>query len=95
LLPVVREEFTNHIIELGMIRKDRTFIDAIKDYMLSNVKYKEKHETEVEHIYYFHKLKQFLIMERDNKKFKVYNSKRPRNPAIVAGHTGAVIGLSL
>jgi len=25
-------EFTNHIIEMGMVRKDRTFIDAIKNY---------------------------------------------------------------
>ena len=25
-------EFTNHIIELGMVRKDRVFIDAIKNY---------------------------------------------------------------
>jgi len=25
-------EFTNHIIELGMVRKDKVFIDAIKNY---------------------------------------------------------------
>jgi hypothetical protein len=75
-----------------MIRKDRTFIDAIKDYMLSNVRDKEKHETEVEHIYYFDKLKNFLIMERDKKKFKVYNSKNGKCTSYVSGHTGAVIG---
>ena len=32
------DEFTNHIIELGMVRKDRTFIDAIKNYSASEVK---------------------------------------------------------
>ena len=26
------DEFTGHIIELGMVRKDATFIDAIKNY---------------------------------------------------------------
>jgi len=30
-------EFTNHIIELGMVRKDRIFIDAIKNYNLSPI----------------------------------------------------------
>lgn len=30
-------EFTNHIIELGMVRKDRVFIDAIKNYNLSPI----------------------------------------------------------
>lgn len=30
-------EFTNHIIELGMVRKDRVFIDAIKTYNLSPI----------------------------------------------------------
>lgn len=30
-------EFTNHIIELGMISKDRIFIDAIKNYNLSPI----------------------------------------------------------
>ena len=29
------DEFTGHIIELGIVRKDRTFIDAIKNYYQS------------------------------------------------------------
>jgi hypothetical protein len=69
------DEFTNHIIELGMVRKDRAFIDAIKNYYASEVKDTEKHDTEVEHMYYMDKLKHLLVMERDSKRFKVYNSK--------------------
>ena len=69
------DEFTNHIIELGMVRKDRTFIDAIKNYYASDVKDFEKHDTEVEHLYFLEKLKHFLVMERDSKRFKVYNAK--------------------
>lgn len=31
------EEFSNYIIELGMVQKDRTFIDAIKSYLASPI----------------------------------------------------------
>lgn len=67
-------EFTNHIIELGMVRKDRVFIDAIKNYQQADIK-DGKHDTEVEHMYYLDKLKHLLVMERDSKRFKVYNSR--------------------
>jgi len=67
-------EFTNHIIELGMVRKDRVFIDAIKNYQQSDIK-DGKHDTEIEHMYYLDKLKHLLVMERDSKRFKVYNSR--------------------
>jgi Ca2+-binding EF-hand superfamily protein len=72
------EEFTNHIIELGMVRKDRSFINAIKNYYASDLKDTEKHDTEIEHMYYIEKLKHLLVMERDSKRFKVYNAKTGR-----------------
>ena len=57
-----------------MVRKDRTFIDAIKNYYQSNIEDTEKHDTEVENMVYIDKLKHLLVMERDAKRFKVYNS---------------------
>jgi len=69
------EEFSNHIIELGMVWKDWTFIDAIKNYNPSEIIDTEKHDTEIEHMYYLPQLKHLLVMERDAKKFKVYNAK--------------------
>jgi len=89
------EEFTNHIIELGMVRKDRSFINAIKNYFASDLKDTEKHDTEIEHMYYIEKLKHLLVMERDSKRFKVYNAKTGRCiqnvPEKNAGAGGAVI----
>lgn len=67
-------EFTNHIIELGMIRKDRIFIDAIKNYNLSPIQ-GGKHDTEIESMFFLEPLRHLLVMERDEKRFKVYNSK--------------------
>lgn len=69
------DEFTGHIIELGMVRKDRTFIDAIKTYFTSEIRDDEKHDTEIESMFYIDKLKHLLVMERDSKKFKVYDSR--------------------
>jgi hypothetical protein len=60
---------------IGMVRKDRTFIDAIKSYFASDIKDDEKHDTEVENMFYIDKLKHLLVMERDSKRFKVYNSR--------------------
>lgn len=60
---------------VGMVRKDRTFIDAIKNYYASDIKDTEKHDTEIEHMFYIEKLRHLLVMERDSKRFKVYNTK--------------------
>tara|TARA_B110001450_G_C17346481_1_gene369682 strand:- start:93 stop:506 length:414 start_codon:yes stop_codon:yes gene_type:complete len=70
------DEFTGHIIELGMVMKDRTFIDAIKHYFASDIKDDKKHDTEVENIVYFDQMKEkhMMVMERDSKKFKIYNT---------------------
>jgi hypothetical protein len=61
-----------------MVRKDRTFIDAIKNYYASDIKDTEKHDTEIEHMHYIEKLRHLLVMERDSKRFKVYNAKTGR-----------------
>jgi hypothetical protein len=58
-----------------MVRKDRTFIDAIKSYYSSEIKDTEKHDTEVEGMFYIERLRHLLVMERDSKRFKVYNSR--------------------
>lgn len=58
-----------------MVRKDRTFIDAIKNYYPSEIKDTEKHDTEIENTVYIEKLRHLLVMERDSKRFKVYNAR--------------------
>jgi hypothetical protein len=87
-------EFTNHIIELGMVRKDKVFIDAIKNYQPSEIK-DGKHENEIEAMFYLPKLQHLLVMERDSKRFKVYNSKTGKwmmnVPEKMPGNGGAFI----
>lgn len=78
-----------------MVRKDRTFIDAIKSYFASDIRDDEKHDTEVENMFYIDKLKHLLVMERDSKRFKVYNSRTGKYiqnvPEKNVGKGGAVI----
>eukprot|EP00357_Protocruzia_adherens_P001233 CAMPEP_0115009238 /NCGR_PEP_ID=MMETSP0216-20121206/22477_1 /TAXON_ID=223996 /ORGANISM="Protocruzia adherens, Strain Boccale" /LENGTH=921 /DNA_ID=CAMNT_0002376975 /DNA_START=26 /DNA_END=2791 /DNA_ORIENTATION=+ len=83
------EEFSNHIIELGMIKKDRTFLDAIKTYYPSDIKDEVKHDTEIESLFYFEPIKSLIVMERDSDRFKVYNinGECKYEPS---GHKGAV-----
>jgi hypothetical protein len=49
-------EFTNYIIELGMVRKDRNLIDAIKNYYADETIKDTKHDTEIENMYYLPKI---------------------------------------
>ena len=67
-------EFTNHIIDLGMVKKDSVFVDTIKDYLPSDIK-DVNHDTEIEHIYYMESKQHLIVMERDAKRFKVYNAR--------------------
>jgi len=88
------KEFTNHIIELGMVRKDNTYVDAIKNYKMSSKEDKDKHETEVKKLYYFSEIDQLISLERDSRKFKYYEVSKQKGkwkPKESQLHTGTVI----
>lgn len=69
---ITRHEFSSHIIELGMLKKDRTVKEIIKNYYpsdtvkLSNMK--QKHDSDIEKVYYFEDLKNIITIERDSPK---------------------------
>lgn len=84
------EEFSNHIIESGMSKRESKFVDQIKNYYPSTLQDSSRHEHEIEHIFFFPKLKFFLVMERDLKEFKVYNTKKLQYVRSIAGHRGNI-----
>jgi WD40 repeat protein len=88
-------EFTNYIIELGMVRKDRNLIDAIKNYYADETIKDTKHDTEIENMYYLPKIQQMLVMEKDAKFFKVYDARNGKLKHTVPpknlGNSGAFI----
>lgn len=86
------DEFSNYIIEIGLVKKDHGFIDIIKSYKQAEWRDTVKHDNDIEYIHYLPSIKQLLVMERDNKKFKVYNMKSGKCEREIRGHQGAVIG---
>ena len=68
----LRQEFSNHIIELGMLKKDRTVKEIIKNYYPSDMgkttTMKQKHDSDIEKIYYFDELKNIITIEKDSPK---------------------------
>lgn len=47
----------------------------LNNYYASDITDDEKHDTKIEHLYFIEKLKHLLVMERDSKRFKVYDTK--------------------
>jgi WD40 repeat protein len=65
----------------------------LNNYYASDIIDDEKHDTEVEHVYFIEKLKHLLVMERDSKRFKVYDCKTGKFKQTVGDNGGgAVIG---
>lgn len=84
------EEFSSHIIELGLLRKDRTFRNIIKNYYPSEtIIDKQKHENQIESVFYFDKF--VITLEKDNNKYKVYNAQNCDFICEVNAHKGALI----
>ncbi|OMJ84317.1 hypothetical protein SteCoe_14603 [Stentor coeruleus] len=85
------DEFSNYIIEIGLVRKEQGFVDVIKNYKQSEWRDTIKHDNDIEYLNYFPHTKTLIVMERDNKRFKIYNMKNGKFEKEVKGHTGAVI----
>jgi WD40 repeat protein len=86
------DEFSNYIIEQGMMNNDRTLIDAFKNYEpITDWRDEAKHENDIEYMQYLPRLKHLLVMERKSKSFKVYNMRTGKFMKEVKGHRGPVI----
>jgi hypothetical protein len=51
------DEFTKHLIELGLVSSDQTSVESEKKYYPSDKEDKETHETEIENLFFVEKLK--------------------------------------
>jgi WD40 repeat protein len=95
----IRQEFSNHIIELGMLKKDRTVKEVIKNYYPSdsvkNSVIKRKHDSDLERIYYFEQIKQIIAIERDSPSFQVYTYQNPKLVCDIQGHKGPILGAEM
>lgn len=54
---------------------------------------KEKHETGIENLYFFDKLKNIFMMEKESSRFKVYNANNASLLYEVNAHKGQILDL--
>jgi len=57
----------------GTARQKKSFIDAVRNYHLSPIKDKQKHESDINKIFFFPKLKHLFVLENESRKIKIYN----------------------
>jgi hypothetical protein len=88
------EEFSNHIIELGLLRNDRSFKNMIKSYFPSEtIVDREKHDNSIENLYYFENLKYLFSVEKDSSRFKVYGINNANLLYEVNAHKGSILSI--
>ena len=86
------DEFSNHIIELGLIKKDKDISDLIKKYYPNDtIKDKVKHESEIEKLYFFPQLNYIVCIEKDNPVIKIFSAFDCKIIQILEEHKGAVL----
>jgi len=89
------EEFSNYIIELGLVKKDKTgIVSDIKSYFASETLLdKEKHENEIEkvHFFDFERMKYVFVLERNSSYFKVYDGNNMSLIKNKLAHKGSIL----
>jgi hypothetical protein len=69
---------------------------VVKNYFPSeNIIDKEKHETDIEKVYYFEKMKSLIVLDKDSPKFKVYNVNNADLLCEVNAHKGAILSTEI
>lgn len=82
-----------------MLKKDRTVKEVIKDYYPSDsVKLsglKQRHDSDIERLYYFDQIQNIIAIEKDSPKFQVYSYKHPKLLCDVQAHRGAILAAEM
>jgi WD40 repeat protein len=85
------EQVSNYLIKLGASGHDEFTVDNIKTYELAQVDGMIKTETSVEKLVYLEQIDSLVVMQRESRKFKLYDPKRCTLKNEVVGHRGTVI----
>ena len=86
------DEFSNYIVETGISKQKNNFVNVIRNYHLSPIiKDKQKHDSEINKLYFFDKIKHLLAIENESKKILVYNYLKGNLITQFVAHNGSVI----
>ena len=86
------DEFSNYIVETGISKQKNNFVNVIRNYHLSSItKDKTKHDSEINKVYFFEKIKHLICLESESRKILVYNYNTGNLITSFLGHNGSVI----
>ena len=86
------DEFSNYIVETGISKQKNNFVNVIRNYHLSPItKDKTKHDSEINKVYFFQKIKHLICLESESRKILVYNYNTGNLITSFFGHNGSVI----
>ncbi len=86
------DEFSNHIIELGLIKQDKDISGLVKNYYPNEtIKDTVKHESVIEKLYFFRKPNYIVCIEKDNPVIKIFDPFDATLLQVLDEHKGAVL----
>ena len=89
---ILWEEFSNYIVDTGANELKANFVDIIRNYHISKTaRDKQKHENDINKIYYFEAIKQLLVIENESKKLLIYNYLTGALIMSFVAHNGSVL----
>ena len=89
---ILWEEFSNYIVDTGANEQKANFVDIIRNYHISKTaRDKQKHENDINKIYYFEAIKQLLVIENESKKLLIYNYLTGALIMSFVAHNGSVL----
>lgn len=90
------DEFSNFIVETGIAKQKKNFIDVIRNYHINTSVQKITHDSEVIKCLFIPKLKNLFVLESRSKKIKIVNfnpNETRKSRLIESAHQSSVINL--
>jgi WD40 repeat protein len=93
------DEFSNYIVETGIAKQKKNFIDVIRNYHINTSISKITHDSEIIKCLFVPKLKNLFVLESRSKKIKIINFDSNSNLStkktriIEAAHQSSVINI--
>ena len=89
---ILWDEFSNYIVESGASAPKDNLVNAIRNYHIcKTAKDKQKHENDINKLYFFEPIKQLLVIENESKKILVYNYLTGSMINSFVAHNGSVL----
>merc|ERR1712178_565737 len=90
------EEFTEFLIEAGMVSREEMSVDAVKKYYASTLQDNTRHDDLIEQIQYFPKLERLCVLEHralGPKMYKAENCMLLKNLSASGQHQQSVLAM--